>query len=542
LVSGVVYGLCGYMVCLGEHQFMKLAAGAMPWYLAAILASGRRGRWLLGPTVAMGVLLLAGDPQIAILSSIAGLVLAVVVNRKTVPVAILSPFGGTLLAAVQLVPSLLVVPDTERRAMAHPDRWSLTWKHLEGFAASIDFGANDWVRSTTFGWAAVGLIAFSLLALRTRLVAALWGLTGLSLWLAAGPAGGLHQVARAVIPIWSQLRYPMKSMVLACLTLAVLAGVGFEKLPISRKPLVRAASVLIVLQAVLIARPLLLVTTPDFYEPSPISRVLQRDGVGLTGGAFDRPFAPVIDPSEWATTARIGAGGLGTSLGAMWGLPSLTPSMPGSSWRVLRLFDETHREVANGKLLGVFGVQDVVLEHPKEGAEIIAKDDPYSVVKLRRRLERAYVTTKARTAASGEEAIDLVTRADFAPGREVILETAAPQSSWLTAPDAPAIAARVDRTGDDVTVHASLPKDGLVVLNEASFRGWTATVDGIPTPVMTANALVRAVSAPAGEHTVVFHFQTPGLAAGALISLLSLVALLIALRRTSSPAAAGQSG
>jgi hypothetical protein len=599
-VSGLLYGLCGYLACLSEHQFMKLAAGTMPWYLAATVMSARRGGlWLLTPVLAMGTLLLAGDPQIAILSAAAGLCFALVrVRRKGVPramfAAIVSPVAGACLAAVQLVPSLAVLPDTERgRAMA-AEKWAMGLRHLAGFLWPADFGAADWVRSTVFGWLGMGLVFASLAGWRVprrrRLLVLLWGLVFLSTWLAFGEAGGLNHVARAVLPLWGRLRYPMKSLVLACLMLSLLAGLGMSNLSAARLRKTALAAALLVVPAgvaaalalgrppgplalvacgllaglallwarrpwlaagvvachgVVLAAPLFLTAREDFYDPPPIARVLQQAHVGLTGGAFDRPFAPVTDPIRWAETNRAGAGGLGTSLGAVYQLPAITPSMPGSSWRILRLFDDAHREVTDGRLLGVYGVADVVLKTPVEERlrpQLIGADPDagYSVVRLKHSLGRAYAAFRARRAATADDALAMVSASDFAPGHEVILEGGDADADPAASPDLPATPAAIEPRagGDSVRVRASLSRPGFVVLNEAWFHGWTAVIDGVPATVLPANAFVRAVRAPPGDHEIVFRFETPGLRTGALISALTLIALLLAgLRLRRRPAA-----
>ena len=66
----------------------------MPWYLAALIVAGRRGgAWWVAPPMAMGLLLLAGDPQIALLTAGAGVVFALI-ERRALLVAILSPTAG----------------------------------------------------------------------------------------------------------------------------------------------------------------------------------------------------------------------------------------------------------------------------------------------------------------------------------------------------------------------------------------------------------------------------------------------------------------
>jgi hypothetical protein len=51
--------------------------------------------------------------------------------------------------------------------------------------------------------------------------------------------------------------------------------------------------------------------------------------------------------------------------------------------------------------------------------------------------------------------------------------------------------------------------DALLVLSDAHYPGWEATVDGTPTQILYTNVLMRGVPVPAGDHTVIFTFE-PG--------------------------------
>lgn len=68
---------------------------------------------------------------------------------------------------------------------------------------------------------------------------------------------------------------------------------------------------------------------------------------------------------------------------------------------------------------------------------------------------------------------------------------------------------------------------GLLVLAEPWFPGWSASVDGRTVPCMVANAWMRAVPVPAGTRRVVFTFRSTYLVAGAAVSLVALVVLLV---------------
>jgi uncharacterized membrane protein YfhO len=63
-----------------------------------------------------------------------------------------------------------------------------------------------------------------------------------------------------------------------------------------------------------------------------------------------------------------------------------------------------------------------------------------------------------------------------------------------------------------------------LVLLDTFAKGWSATIDGAPAPILRAFGLYRAVAVPEGAHQVVFKYVAPGLATGAIISLLSFVA------------------
>src|SRR5690606_7186031 len=62
---------------------------------------------------------------------------------------------------------------------------------------------------------------------------------------------------------------------------------------------------------------------------------------------------------------------------------------------------------------------------------------------------------------------------------------------------------------DGLSFSIDAPADGLVVVNEAYYPGWRATVDGRATPIYRANALVRAVWVGAGPHVIEMRFR-PG--------------------------------
>ena len=72
---------------------------------------------------------------------------------------------------------------------------------------------------------------------------------------------------------------------------------------------------------------------------------------------------------------------------------------------------------------------------------------------------------------------------------------------------------------EHVLLHCRALRSGYVVLLDEWTPGWTATVDGAPAPLERADVVFRAVEIPPGDHVVEMRYRTPGLRAGALVSL-----------------------
>ncbi|HEY9715207.1 MAG TPA: hypothetical protein V6C72_17180, partial [Chroococcales cyanobacterium] len=68
-----------------------------------------------------------------------------------------------------------------------------------------------------------------------------------------------------------------------------------------------------------------------------------------------------------------------------------------------------------------------------------------------------------------------------------------------------------------------LPKPGLFVLADQYYPGWQATVDGEVAPVLKANAFMRAVAVPAGDHTIAFTFKPRSLSIAGMLAFIGVV-------------------
>jgi hypothetical protein len=88
-------------------------------------------------------------------------------------------------------------------------------------------------------------------------------------------------------------------------------------------------------------------------------------------------------------------------------------------------------------------------------------------------------------------------------------------------------------TADDperVVVRVRSPAEGYLVLADAFYPGWTATVNGAPREIVRADHAFRAVVVPAGESEVVFAYRPRSVWLGACLSAAGAALFLVLLR------------
>ncbi|MBM3319372.1 MAG: YfhO family protein [Candidatus Eisenbacteria bacterium] len=82
---------------------------------------------------------------------------------------------------------------------------------------------------------------------------------------------------------------------------------------------------------------------------------------------------------------------------------------------------------------------------------------------------------------------------------------------------------------DRVVVRTESGADSFLLLADAWFPGWTASVDGAPAKIYRADYAFRGVHLPAGGHVVDFRYRPASFRVGGIVSLLSLGAAVILL-------------
>ena len=89
----------------------------------------------------------------------------------------------------------------------------------------------------------------------------------------------------------------------------------------------------------------------------------------------------------------------------------------------------------------------------------------------------------------------------------------------------------IENRNDVVTYKSSSRTNGIAVFSEVYYPyGWKATIDGKEVPIAKVNYVLRALSVPAGEHTIEFRFAPSSFVIGDRVSLIvGIISILIVL-------------
>ena len=89
-------------------------------------------------------------------------------------------------------------------------------------------------------------------------------------------------------------------------------------------------------------------------------------------------------------------------------------------------------------------------------------------------------------------------------------------------------------SANDVIIDTNNSKSEFLVLTDAFYPDWVATIDGEETKIYRADGLVRAIFVPEGNHTIEFHYEPILFQSGGIISLIAgifLIAVLVYSRK-----------
>ena len=144
-------------------------------------------------------------------------------------------------------------------------------------------------------------------------------------------------------------------------------------------------------------------------------------------------------------------------------------------------------------------------------------------------LPRAFVASNTVAVSDDTQARARLADPSFDPASTVILADASLASPPTTGITATRPATITSYSAERVALTADGP--GTLLLTDAYYPGWTATIDGAPTTIERADIMFRALSLPAGQHQVEFRYSPRSVWVGFAISGLTWAGLgLLALR------------
>lgn len=182
--------------------------------------------------------------------------------------------------------------------------------------------------------------------------------------------------------------------------------------------------------------------------------------------------------------------------------------------RLLTVWSVTH-VVCRGAVRG--GAEVVASWPPDETIRLYALDDP---------LPRAYVVPRARAVGSAREAATLL--AGGVDPRATVLITGSAASRAGQGGHGTASIEVTQALRTRLRVRSDGP--AWLVVNDAYYPGWHASVDGTETPIHRANGFVRAIPVETGEHVVEMRYRPRWLVPALGVSGFTLVASALLLR------------
>jgi hypothetical protein len=530
------------------------------------LAENRRARGALIVALAMGMSCLAGGPQGTVFAGYtwAARLGARLASRGWMPGEHLRAVAamaaalllGGLLGAVALLPAY----EMARESIRHTSTLPIGLMYPVGGLPALP----DIVQMAYGGGAAVVkpalvLAPFALLARGRWLMA--WALVvgGLAVLLSLGPLTPAFHLY-LVLPVLAWFRVPYRALLIANFCLGILAGLGVDAL--TRLLRVRALGAMLV-AAILALLALHGLRAPRAVPPPPY-HANAIPWAAAHHDAYVRLARMAGSDRVWPYSPGLGLADLPPKLATLTGVRAITDYEPLALRRqseffvyflegstVYSLMNETFggrmgtlrvpkgREPAatRRRLLDLTATRFLVVTQERHDIAAFVRDAGFEarpplgpglgLFENPHALPRAYVTYRARRAPPARELLPLLAREDFDPLAESWFEA---DADLEAAPDAPARGAAATIVRDDphvVEVQATLAAPGLVVLADTYARGWRATVDGRPAPILATNHLFRGVPTPAGVHVVRFEYRPRGLAIGAALTLASALGILV---------------
>jgi hypothetical protein len=132
-------------------------------------------------------------------------------------------------------------------------------------------------------------------------------------------------------------------------------------------------------------------------------------------------------------------------------------------------------------------------------------------------LPRAYVVNRYHGESDDQKALETLDSEKFSARDEVVL-SGRKEFDFAPLSCTEADVAFEKSEPEHVIISADLNGNGLLVLTDQFYPGWSASIDGNPTEIYRANYLFRCVEVPAGQHRITFDYRPKSFFMGTVFS------------------------
>ena len=245
--------------------------------------------------------------------------------------------------------------------------------------------------------------------------------------------------------------------------------------------------------------------------------------------------ALVRGPAGWRQEWSYALGlqeSLQAPIGSRWGFlgsydADFTGMAPVAAARLSGVMERNRGDAMGLRLLQMGGVTHVLaldrrtppgLVEVGEFPSVFA--DPIRLLRVPAPAAPVTLVGHARHVAAGA-AVDLIAAGAVDPVEELLVEA---EGADEPAPGFEGSVRVAAARADVLTVVTQANQPGWLTVTGSFAPGWRARIDGVSTPIVRGNGVFRAVRVPAGGHAVDLRYRPPAVAAGAVLSLASVVA------------------
>ncbi len=540
LFGGVAWMLSARMVqsAIWPNAVAVSALVPLGLYGLSRIARGQRRAGTLWASVSGGLALLAARPHVLLAAApfVVFFAAAMLWSSASWRRALLDfAIAGALalaLGAPSWIPSAALLPETSRQAGLSADATDLQplaqGHELDMVFLPVD-GRTRWPESAAYAGVFVGVLFLSGLVvfLRRRaprarpefLACVLGAIAGLAL--AFGAAGPYRYIS--ALPLLRSFRVPERFLFSWSLALAVGSALVLAHW-LARAPRPRVMGVLFVLglavDLVVHARRAAPTGEAELYTTEPAIVAVLRARLGPDEAGFPRRFlsiAPSLNPVPYPDSVRRelvrNAVSLKGALGLRYGLASAYGAGP-----TLERVEEILQR-PSPRALALSGVGAIVLPGPSATAA--------PVVEATEALPRAFLVPES-VVVPETDSLRVALSPGFDPRRAVVLEEGTALERDPAWNESGTNVRLIARQASRIALEARLSAPGVLVLLDSWEKGWQATVDGVPAPVLRADGAFRGVRLAAGKHRVEFRYVPPGLREGLYLGLAGLLGLALA--------------